>query len=275
MKYEKIVPTGNYPCKIFTFFTKSPDRLIPSHWHGSGELLFCISGELEVTFRNTCYSLKENDLLFINSNIVHSSRSPIPGECLAIQFPLEYLAEATEGQYGKDFIFELTPKQQSNALKELLLSIRNNFSKTSLADHLLVKSNVYRLLSELCKEHLMSVANIKEIQSVKYLEKMREVNDYILQNYHRDLGIEEVAQVFSYNTSYFSRFYKKFMGITFTEYLHSIRLEAAYKELRDTDATILDIAYNSGFSTVKSFYNVFKKNYELSPQQYRQKYFKK
>lgn len=275
MKHEEIVPTGSYPYKLFTFHTKSPDRLIPPHWHGSGELLFCITGELEVIFANQTYRLRENDMLFINSNIVHSSRSPVPGECFVLQFPLKYLAEATEGQYNESFLFELTPDTESPVLKELLVEIRNNFSKDSLAEHLFVKSKVYKLLFNLCKENKVPIYNIKEIKSVKYLYKMKKINDYIIENCHRDVGIEEVAKKFNYNASYFSRFYKKFMGITFTEYVNSVRLEMAYKKLRDTDETILDIAYNSGFSTVKTFYNVFKKNYGLSPQQYRLAYFKK
>ncbi|MDN6543652.1 MAG: helix-turn-helix transcriptional regulator, partial [Lentilactobacillus parabuchneri] len=87
--------------------------------------------------------------------------------------------------------------------------------------------------------------------------------------------IEEVAAIFNYNPSYFSRFYKKFMGITFTEYLNSIRLDAAYKEMRDTDKTILEIGLNNGFATNKTFYNVFRNKFGMSPQKFRKQFLKK
>lgn len=275
MKYEKIIPTSNYYYKIFTFQTKSPDRLIPPHWHESGELLFCLSGSLEIIFANeTCY-LEKDDVIFINSNYVHSSRSPIPGEFLAIQFPLEYLNEITEKQYFNEFLYSIKPIIKDEKLTKILSFIYNHFSKNHLVDRLLVKAKIFEIFSVLTEFYKLPIANVKEIRSVKHLDKMKEINEYIAIHAKHELLIEEVASYFNYNPSYFSRFYKKFMGITFTDYLNSIRLEFAYKELRDTDLTILEISLNSGFSNVRTFYNVFHKNYGISPQKYRQLYFSK
>lgn len=275
MRYEKIVPTENYPFKIFVFQMKSPDRLVPSHWHESGELLYCLSGELEVTFPNQTFKLTAGDLLFINSNMVHSSRSPVPGHCLAIQFPLEYLQTETEGEYGQRFLFDVTPDVQNQGIADLLEEIITQFKAGSLSQHLFVKSKILALLAELCESYTIPAAQIQDVKSLKHLERLKIVNEYIQEHFQEELSIQEVAAAFNYNASYFSRFYKKYMGITYSDYLTSLRLEAAYRSLRDTDATILEIAYLSGFATVKAFYNSFKKNYGLSPQQYRVKYFKK
>ncbi|MGX6977999.1 AraC family transcriptional regulator [Vagococcus elongatus] len=272
--YERITPTENYPYKIFTFQTKSPDRFISPHWHESAELLFCLSGELEVSFHNNKYHLKGNESLFINSNHVHSSRSPIPAECLALQFPLDFLQEITIGKYYKNILFDLNPENTHPDITEILYSIAHYFSTPSVSNHLLVKSRIYEMFAILYDRHTYAAPEVKEVKSAKHLEKMRKINQYILENYTRDLSIEEVAAEFNYNSSYFSRFYKKFMGITFTEYLNSVRLETAYKELRDSDRTILEISLDSGFSNIRSFYNVFHKNFGLSPQHYRKKYFK-
>lgn len=275
MKYEKIEPTNNYPYKIFTFNTKSPDRLVPPHWHESGELLFCLTGSLEVTLSSHNYYLNPGDMVFINSNHVHSSRSPIVGDVLAIQFPLEYLQKVTEGKYLKDFIFTTHEISQNERLISKLTFISEHFKKEDLISHMLVKSKIYELLAVICQDYVVPVSNIKEIKTTKHMEKMKEINQYISDNSLRDLSIEEVANKFNYNSSYFSRFYKRFMGITFTDYLNSLRLEKAFKMLRDTDQTVLEISTHSGFSNVRTFYNVFSKNYGLSPQQYRSKYFKK
>lgn len=275
MHYEKIIPTENYDFKIFTFQTESPDRLIPPHWHESGELLFCTAGELEVFFSNATYLLQKNDFLFINSNQVHSSRTPQPAEVLAIQFPLEYLQQLTEGAYLHRFIFNVTPVVKSQLLVALLTAIKGMFSSNEISDRLLVKSRLLEIFSVFCRDHVQDIANVHSIKSDRYLEKMRSINEYILENYRQELGIEVVAAAFNYNPSYFSRFYKQFMGVPFSEYLNSIRLEAAFKDLRDTDLNILDISERNGFATVKTFYNVFKKNFGMSPKQYRSQYFKK
>lgn len=275
MKYEKISPTDNYSYKIFSFQSKSSDRLIPPHWHESLELLFCLSGEVEVIFIGQTYRLQAKEFIVINSNHVHSTRSPVLSECLVIQFPLAYLQRVTEDHYLKQFLFKTTPDQQTKELLACLMYIYQNFSANELVNHLEVKAKIYELLALLCKSNTFSSTNIYEIKSFKHLEKMEKVNQYIQEHYTEHLMIEEVAKMFNYNPSYFSRFYKKFMGITFTEYLNSVRLDAAYKEMRDTDKTILEIGLDNGFATNKTFYNVFRNKFGLSPQKFRKQFLKK
>lgn len=275
MRYEKIDPLDKYPYKIFNFITESPDRYITQHWHESGELLFCQSGELEVCLINSSYLMTKGDILFINSNQVHSSSSPVPGECLAMQFPLEFLKQITEKKYDTELLFNITPQEDAEELIRLLYFIKENFDDNNLAIRLRVQSKVYELFSILLTKYSISNVNIEEIKSQKYLKILEKVNQYILDNYQKNISIEEIASKFNYNPSYFSRFYKKFMGITYTEYLNSIRLESAYKELRDTDKIIIEIALDNGFNNTKTFYNVFYKQFGLSPQKYRKKYFKK
>jgi len=275
MHYEKIEPTEKYPFKIFIFQMKDLKRQIPSHWHESGELLYCLSGELEVVFPNQTFILQAGDPLFINSNIVHSSRSLATGYCLAIQFPLRYLQTETEGGYGENFLFDLTPKVLDFEVTNLLKSMLKQINSDSLSSHLSIKSKVLSLIAELYERSKIPVTHIQGIKSLKYLKRLKTINEYIQEHFQEELSIQEVATIFNYNASYFSRFYKKYMGITFSDFLTSLRLEVAYRSLRDTDATILEISYLSGFATVKAFYNSFKKNYGLSPQQYRVKYLKK
>lgn len=275
MKYEKISPTDNYPYKIFSFHSKSSDRLIPPHWHESLELLFCFSGELEVIFTEHTYHLNSQEFIIINSNYVHSTKSPASSECLVIQFPLEYLQSITEGKYLKKFLFKAIPTKQYSEIINYLNFIYYDFSSQNLVSHLQVRAKIYELFAILCNDNTFSSTNIHEIKSFKYLAIMEQVNQYIQDHYTQHLMIEEVARVFNYNPSYFSRFYKKFMGITFTEYLNSIRLDGAYKEMRDTDKTILEIGLNNGFSTNKTFYNVFRNEFGMSPNKFRKQFFKK
>ncbi|MHC5228110.1 AraC family transcriptional regulator [Enterococcus sp. LJL99] len=275
MKYEMISLSKNYPFKLFSFTSKNPDRMISTHWHESAELLYCLKGNLEVRFPQSTYLLESGDVLFINSNIIHSSRSPLPNEVFVMQFPLDFLKEMTQSQYSHRFLFNLSPLQVKNSKVVLLLDqIFRDYQKNDLATNLLVKSRTLEFLSLLIREYSMPIATQKTIKSLKYLERLKQVNDYVAMNYDQPLKLEQVASTFNYDPAYFSRFFKKYMGIPFSEYVNTVRLERAYYQLRDTDMTILDIAMANGFFTVKSFYNVFKKHYTLSPQQYRQKYFK-
>ncbi|WP_399553709.1 helix-turn-helix transcriptional regulator [uncultured Vagococcus sp.] len=99
----------------------------------------------------------------------------------------------------------------------------------------------------------------------------RKITEFLHLNYHRDLTIKEVANHFGYNPSYFSRLFKRSMGMTYSDYLSSLRLQAATTQLRETDMSVLDIALTNGFST-KSLNHALKKKYNLTPVQYRRTY---
>ncbi|MBO0474042.1 hypothetical protein IGL98_000622 [Enterococcus sp. DIV0840] len=275
LKHEMISPSKDYPFKLFSFTSRNPDRMISTHWHESAELLYCLKGNLEVRFPQVTYLLEPGDTLFINSNIIHSSRSPLPNEVFVMQFPLRFLKEMTQQQYNDRFLFNLIPlKQKDSMIQKLLNEIYRDYQKNDLSMNLLVKSRTLAFLSILTKSYSIPIATKQTIKSLKHLERLKQINEYVQKNYTQSLKLEQVAEVFNYDPAYFSRFFKKYMGIPFSEYVNTVRLEKAYYQLRDTDMTVLDIAMANGFFSVKSFYNVFKKNYTLSPQQYRQKYFK-
>lgn len=275
MKHEMISPNKDYPFKVFAFTSRNPDRLISTHWHESAELLYCLKGKLEVRFPQVTYILEPGDMLFINSNIVHSSRSPLPNEVFVMQFPLRFLHEMTQHQYNERFLFNLAPtKEKNEVLQQVLDQIYHTYREDDLAANLLVKSRTLEFLSILIKSYSIPIATKQSIKSLKHLERLKVINEFVQENYSQSLKLEQVAEVFNYDPAYFSRFFKKYMGIPFSEYVNTVRLEKAYYQLRDTDMTVLDIAMANGFFSVKSFYNVFKKNYTLSPQQYRKKYFK-
>lgn len=274
MKHEMISPNEHYPFKLFSFTSRNPDRLISTHWHESAELLYCLKGNLEVRFPQVTYLLEPGDTLFINSNIIHSSRSPRPNEVFVMQFPLHFLQEMTQNQYNEQFLFNLNPsKGQDSRIQQLLDQIFHEYQTQELAVNLLVKSQTLALLALLVTNYRIPLASQQSIKSLKHLDRLKQINDYVQGNYHQSLKLEHVAEVFNYDPAYFSRFFKKYMGISFSEYVNTVRLEKAYYQLRDTDMTVMAIAMANGFFSVKSFYNVFKKNYNLSPQQYRKKYF--
>ena len=70
-------------------------------------------------------------------------------------------------------------------------------------------------------------------------------------------------------TPYFSRFFKKEIGMSFKDYLTQYRLNKSLIELELNNKTITDIAFNTGFSNETQYINSFKKIFKLTPGQYR------
>lgn len=103
-----------------------------------------------------------------------------------------------------------------------------------------------------------------------YPPNLAEIFAYIGKNYTNSaLSLESLGKHFSYSVSYLSRLIKKASGITFTEYLHSTRIQNACRFLSNTDLLIKDIAEIVGFNDIKNFNKTFKRYTGYTPTQYK------
>ncbi|MBM7704265.1 helix-turn-helix transcriptional regulator [Metabacillus iocasae] len=93
--------------------------------------------------------------------------------------------------------------------------------------------------------------------------------DYISEHCTEDLAIKQVADHISLSVPYFSRLFKREIGLNFVEYVTFVRLQRAVWLLRHTDYTIERIAEELGFNTPNYFSGTFKKYVGLSPREYR------
>lgn len=73
------------------------------------------------------------------------------------------------------------------------------------------------------------------------------------------------AKFMGYSESYFSKVFNTFSGMTFTEYLNTVRVEKAIELLKSENIKITNIASQCGFNTIRQFNRVFKKVTDCSP----------
>ena len=78
------------------------------------------------------------------------------------------------------------------------------------------------------------------------------------------LTLRALAQKLGYSEYYTSRKFRELAGMTLRNYLRLRRLAFALRDVRDTDASILDIAVKYGFSSNETFTHAFKKAYGVS-----------
>lgn len=92
---------------------------------------------------------------------------------------------------------------------------------------------------------------------------------YINENYMNDISLESVANYVYLSTSYFSRLFKKELGINFIDYLNKVRVEESKKYLYDLKMPLSDVANIVGFTDQSYYTKVFKKIEGISPGQFR------
>lgn len=119
---------------------------------------------------------------------------------------------------------------------------------------------------------LLEVDNENSAKTEKLFNwKINEIEEYIRENYVRDIQLKQLSKLYFVNEKYLGRMFKKEMGISFNEYLNKIRLESAVRQLSGTAKSVLEIALDSGYKNVTYFNKKFKEKYDVTPTEYRAK----
>lgn len=111
-----------------------------------------------------------------------------------------------------------------------------------------------------CLSHLKRYK--KNDVTKSYVEKATE---YINNNYHNPISMENVAQNVNVSEKHLCRLFKKIKGTTPHKYLTETRMNIAKKLLKETDLPISEIAENVGFVSQFAFATAYKKHYGITP----------
>ena len=92
---------------------------------------------------------------------------------------------------------------------------------------------------------------------------------YLNEHYMEEISLEQVADFAGFSKYYFSRVFKSFAGMSFSDYLTIRRLNAATDLLIRTNRSVRKVALASGFSSMATFNRVFRQHKNCTPSQYR------
>ncbi len=96
--------------------------------------------------------------------------------------------------------------------------------------------------------------------------------DKCIKNYKgEDLTLRVLSHSLGYSEFYTTRKFKEISGMQFRDYLRHRKLAFALKEIRDSEKSLLDIAFDYGFSSHEAFTRAFKATYGVTPSEYRKK----
>lgn len=94
--------------------------------------------------------------------------------------------------------------------------------------------------------------------------------DQCIENYNDEvLTLRFLSHRLGYSEFYTTRKFKEISGMQFRDYLRLRKLAFALKEVRDSEKSLLEIAFNYGFSSHEAFTRAFKSTYGVTPSEYR------
>ena len=110
---------------------------------------------------------------------------------------------------------------------------------------------------------------MKNITYNDYIQRINKVVAYINNHLDETLDLKILANEAALSDFHFHRIFKALKGEAIGGYITRLRLEATARLLRYTALTIEEIAFNIGYETPASLSKAFKKQYGISPTEYR------
>jgi AraC-like DNA-binding protein len=256
------------------------------HFHPEIELVYIHKGSGTQFLGNHLQHFKAGDMILVGSGISHlwkcdeayfAGNSTLRAEATVVHFLTDAL--------GKEFFLlpENIPITKLFSRAKLGLIIHNKTKENIiilLAD--LLKSNgtkkiilLLEILNALAESEDVESINTKEslmVQTEKEPGRMNLILQYMLTNFQHNILLKEIASVANLSPNAFCRYFKLRTNKTYSRFLMEIRINHACKLLADTNKTVSDICYDSGFNNISNFNRYFKLTTNHSPLQYRNKY---
>ena len=146
------------------------------------------------------------------------------------------------------------------------------FGKKEGLDKLMGSLHILRQLQQsqdmLLLNKLIPQKNYTETEG----KRMGQVMSFILAESNRTVNLQEVADLANMSKEAFCRFFKERTGKTLTEFLSQVRIHHACQLLQETDLSVSQIAYQSGFQNLSYFNRAFKKFRGETPKEFREKF---
>lgn len=264
---------------------KTPVTMQKYHWHGHIELNWLLNGRLVYLFDGTEVEIPKNQLILFNASIPHRSKF-VAGEgdnpplVYNLYFPFDQFLQWPNIKNLQQNILEgaMMVAKNTHELDEALIkcwykdSQSHDIQKQKLIFNEL-KNRVRRMEVE-GWDYLISPQRHKGERvdvSSKDVQHVVQIMQYITANFHRPIDNKTIAKEVGLHPNYAMNLFSKVMNVPLKQYLRRMRLFRAHALMVDTDLPASTIAYDAGFGSVSRFYEVFKAQYQMAPNEYRKK----
>ena len=250
------------------------------HCHPEIEITYVKEGSMHYRINNRSFHLKEGDIIFCNSNALHSGEMENQEDCSYI--PITFDPKLIYGFFQSTICTRyVDPVIQNLAVCALHIDYSEKWHE-NFRDRMLEvisldkkKPDFYeldisirmQLLWRLLVEHLPHQPVSTTSDFTEY-ERIRRILSYIEQNYMNQITLDDISEHIHLCESECTRLFKRHMNTTLFSFLQEYRIERSLEYL-NTKESISSIAEKTGFSDSNYYSKVFSKIKGCSPREYR------
>lgn len=252
----------------------------PPHWHIPYEVIMTTRNGYCVRCTNQEFILKEGDILIICPGVVHELIAPEEGERIIFQpamsrIPLKELEILNSIISPAILISPDTYPLIHSHIRELMQHITQEHHAQQPYAEAAIYSHFLEILVCIGRNHAEQTRHSFEAKGTKqkeYMEKFLFISNYINEHFAENLTLEEVASLAGFSKYHFTRLFKQYADTSFYKYLNQKRIAHAKNLLLDPNLSVIEVALQSGFSSLSAFTRMFRIMNNCTPTEFRKMY---
>jgi len=271
--YE-VIPVSE-ATKVRFYTSIDPGSYVPPHWHDALEIVYLQTGELTFSIENRTRILKPGQCILVSPNIIHSTKCTMPNTAIVFQIPIKFLETLIPDVHQMLFVLDdqndvsAEYSKKTDALKNTLHHMQVLNDERPNGYLLLFNSLLYDLIYRLYKEFSIPLIHMEYEHKSHILTRLTPILNYTAQHYKESISIQQISDIAALQPTYFCRFFKKNMGITYLEYQNELRLSYILRDLISTNNSISFIMGQHGFTNYKLLCRLFRQHFDATPSQIR------
>lgn len=261
--------------------TPSNEGFLIPHWHEEIQFVYVLKGSVRLKVYHEEIELKQGNSVFINRSVLHHITGNegchyhsyiIPPKMLSF-FPGSTMEANVEQvinnpSFTHYILMSSVPANQKffKILKDLDALYFENTSANYHEYCISIK------LAQIWLEFMLIIPVIPSQLHSKNYTRIRTLVSFIHTNYSQPLSSSDIAASAHISQTECVRCFQTCLGESPYQYLIKYRLHMSTSLLISTDKSVTEIALSIGFHSTSSYIRYFKKNYEMTPAQYRKEF---
>lgn len=271
--FETVDYDKKYPANVFVTHIGNSQF----HWHYEYEICLVLKGSIKIIYDSEPTVYHENEIVLINSRVVHSVQSEEDNLCVFIQLDPVLFQENGKDTGSIRYFYldsvrnELEPyKPYDEEFAERVAMIAYETLDDQENGYFRGRAEIYTLIADLI-EYVEYVIHSNVQASENEMDLVMKFFDYIKEHLQMEEVLQNAVKELGVSQKTMLRYLKKHIGISAKEVLDIQRVTMAKHYLSETDKPVDYIIDCCGFGSEKTFYRVFKKETMMTPAEYRNK----
>lgn len=266
--------------EVDTFFLDTP-----FHFHNLCELVWVEKSFGKRIVGDSIDNFEDGDLVLMGPQLPHIWQNDdvfyrkIKGnrvKSTVIYFPPGFALNLTSEQNILQPVQELISNSSRGlhffgATRQKVSQILSSITKAEGLNKIINFLEVIEILSHSSEYKYLASLSFKNLYEEKDTRRINVVYQFLMQNFYRDITLQEVSNLCNMAPNAFCRFFKSRTQKSFTQFLNELRIGHACKLIQDESYSVSDVCYQCGYNNLTNFNKFFKVITGYTPSKYRQR----